>query len=123
MWMHLAEIVRQQIVKRSIRVFTGIGRQLRQGDLTGDGLLNKYELEKSLVDFHISIPQEVSCLSYASACPIDEAGGAMFWGCLSICACVPGRRNSLTRLPSTSSFFSLNTVLLWTKLWHKRFDI
>lgn len=60
----LIEIVRQQIAKRSIRVFTGIGRQLRQGDLSDDGLLNKYELEKSLVDFHISIPQEVSCMAY-----------------------------------------------------------
>jgi len=60
----LTEIVRQQIAKRSIRVFTGIGRQLRQGDFSGDGLLNKYELEKSLVDFHITVPQDVSYLSY-----------------------------------------------------------
>jgi len=56
----LTEIVRQQIATRSIRVFTGIGRQLRRGDFSGDGLLNKYELEKSLVDFHISVPQDVS---------------------------------------------------------------
>ena len=60
----LTAIVRQQIATRSIRVFTGIGRQLRQGDLNGDGLLNKYELEKSLVDFHISIPQDVSYLCH-----------------------------------------------------------
>jgi len=63
--MYLTEIVRQQIAKRSIRVFTGIGRQLRRGDLSGDGLLNKYELEKSLVDFHVSIPQEVNCFFFA----------------------------------------------------------
>ena len=58
----LTEIVRQQISTRGIRVFTGIGRQLRQGDLNGDGLLNKYELEKALVDFHIIVPQDVSHL-------------------------------------------------------------
>lgn len=59
----MTEIVRQQIAKRGIRVFTGIGRQLRQGDLNGDGLLNKFELEKSLVDYHITVPQDVSYFS------------------------------------------------------------
>jgi len=56
----LTESVRRQIASRGIHVFTGIGRQLRQGDLSADGILNKYELEKSLVDFHISIAQYVS---------------------------------------------------------------
>ena len=61
----MTELVRQQIVKRSIRVFTGIGQQLRQGDLNGDGLLNKFELEKSLVDFRITLPQRVSYIGHA----------------------------------------------------------
>jgi len=47
-------------------VITGIGRQLRHGDFSGDGLLNKFELEKSLVDFHIGVPQDVSYLCHTS---------------------------------------------------------
>lgn len=58
------DVVRRQIGKRGIKVFTGIGRLLRKGDLNGDGLINKFELEKSLVDFRINIPQGVS-LSYS----------------------------------------------------------
>jgi len=55
-----AEIVRRQIGKRGVRAFTGIGRLLRRGDATEDGLLNKFELEKALIDFHINITEDVS---------------------------------------------------------------
>jgi len=58
----LTDITRQQIGKRGIKVYTGIGRLLRKGDLNGDGLINKFELEKSLVDFRVNIPQGVSYL-------------------------------------------------------------
>jgi hypothetical protein len=54
------DIVRRQIGKRGIKVFTGVGRLLRKGDMNGDGLINKFELEKSLVDFRIDVPQGVS---------------------------------------------------------------
>lgn len=50
--------MRHQILKRGIKTYTGIGRQMRRG-ATADGILNKYELEKALIDFHIQIPQEV----------------------------------------------------------------
>ena len=46
---------------------------------------------------------------YASARPIDGAGGIMFLGCPSLCACIIARvcvkRHSLTSLLSFSSLF------------------
>lgn len=52
------EIVRLQICKKGIWTYTGIGRLLRKGDLNGDGIINKFELEKALIDFRITIPQD-----------------------------------------------------------------
>ncbi len=37
----------------------GLERLLRQFDREGDGQINRVELEKALLDFHIDIPQEV----------------------------------------------------------------
>ena len=53
-------IVREQIKSRGIKVFTGLGRHLRQVAKDTDGAkVNKYELEKALINFHIQVPQEV----------------------------------------------------------------
>lgn len=56
----LLDIVKRQVGKRGIKLFTGIGRLLRRGDLNNDGLINKFELEKSLIDFRVNIPQDAS---------------------------------------------------------------
>ena len=39
-----------------------MGHLLRQLDQEGDGRLNKYELEKALVDYHIDVPNEVAII-------------------------------------------------------------
>ena len=60
--MCLSGIVKHQIQKRGIRAWRGMGHLLRQLDQEGDGRLNKYELEKALVDYHIDVPNEVAII-------------------------------------------------------------
>ena len=43
-----------------MKVLTGIGRLFRKQDSSGDGQMNKYELEKALIDYHINVDQDVS---------------------------------------------------------------
>ncbi|CAH1799757.1 unnamed protein product, partial [Owenia fusiformis] len=50
--------VRNKLKKRGIKTVTGLGSNFRKADRSGDGLINKFELEKSLIDFHIEIPDE-----------------------------------------------------------------
>lgn len=54
-------IVRSQMKKRAVKAYTGIGRELRKlaAEARDNGKLNKFELEKVLVDFHISVPDQV----------------------------------------------------------------
>ena len=47
-------------------MWTGLGRYYRRLDQEGDGRLNKYELEKGLIDFHVELPQEVRDASVKS---------------------------------------------------------
>lgn len=54
-----SDIVRPQIQKRGVKVYTGLCRHYHRLDEAGDGQLNIAELEKSLIDFHIDVPQEV----------------------------------------------------------------
>lgn len=57
----IAGIVRRQIPKRGLRVYTGLGRLFRKASkFNEDEKVNKYELEKGLIDFCIEIPQDVS---------------------------------------------------------------
>ena len=52
-------------------MWTGLGRYYRKLD-EGNGQLNKYDLEKGLIDFHIELPQEVSKVqisTHAFKCP------------------------------------------------------
>ena len=56
------DIVQAQIGQRGIKVWTGLGRYYRRLDEQHDARLNKYELEKGLIDFHIEVPQEVRVL-------------------------------------------------------------
>ena len=60
----LAADIRQQLRKRGVTVMTRLGRLLRSADESGDGKLNKYELEKALVDFHINIEDEVKSCTF-----------------------------------------------------------
>ena len=57
-----ADVVQAQIRQRGIKVWTGLGRYYRRLDEQHDARLNKYELEKGLIDFHIEVPQEVRVL-------------------------------------------------------------
>ena len=56
---HLSDCVRSQIRKRGIKVFMGLCALYQKLDEDGTGRLNKVELDKSLLDFHIEVPQEV----------------------------------------------------------------
>ena len=49
----------RQLKKRGSKTLMGLERLLRQFDREGDGQINRVELEKALLDFHIDIPQEV----------------------------------------------------------------
>ena len=39
---------------------TGLAKMFHKLDENGDGKLNKYELEKALIDFHVEVSDEVS---------------------------------------------------------------
>ena len=53
-------MVHGQLKKRGIRTITGLGSSLRELDRDRDGMINKVELEKALLEYHINIPQDVS---------------------------------------------------------------
>ena len=55
-----SESVQKQLRRRGVKVLTGLGRLFRSHDRSGDGRLNKYELEKALIDYHIDVDQDVS---------------------------------------------------------------
>ena len=73
----ILDLVYKQICQRGVIVFLGVGRQLRAlfesekggAGKSNTGVLNMYDLEQSLIDFHINIPQAVSItwhLSYTN---------------------------------------------------------
>ncbi|KAF6016382.1 CAPS2 [Bugula neritina] len=50
--------VREMIRKRGVRTLTGLSAHFRRSDRTGDGMLDRYELQNALRDFHIQLDQE-----------------------------------------------------------------
>nr|XP_006815110.1 PREDICTED: LOW QUALITY PROTEIN: calcyphosin-2-like [Saccoglossus kowalevskii] len=50
--------VRKQLKKRGIRTLTGMGQHFRKIDQSGDGLLNRSELQKALKTYHIDIDEK-----------------------------------------------------------------
>ena len=61
----VADVVRSQIKNRGVKVFTGLLRRYSKSQDQDNGVINRYELEKGLIDFRIDIPQEVKlCFVY-----------------------------------------------------------
>ena len=58
------DIVRKQISKRGIKVYMGITNYLHRIADHSTGLVNKYDLERALVDYHVIIPQDVSISNF-----------------------------------------------------------
>ncbi|XP_064628756.1 calcyphosin-2-like [Lineus longissimus] len=54
----LQALVQEKLKKRGVRTVTGLGSYFRSLDETGDGVLNKYELEQALVKYHINLSDE-----------------------------------------------------------------
>ncbi len=55
----LAACAKKQLKKRGSKTLLGLASLFRQLDGQQDGQINRVELEKGLMDFHIDIPQEV----------------------------------------------------------------
>lgn len=56
----LTELIRAQVENRGIKTMTGLFHYLQKQDINGDGCLNKYELEKALIEYHIDVDDEVT---------------------------------------------------------------
>lgn len=52
-------VVQKQLRKRGVKVLTGLSRLFRRYDTSGDGQLNKYELEKALMEYRIDLEQDM----------------------------------------------------------------
>lgn len=53
-------MVKQQLQKRAVKTMMGLGQHFRKMDRSGDGLLDRHELQKALESYHIRIPDEVN---------------------------------------------------------------
>lgn len=53
-------MVKKQLQKRAVKTMMGLGQHFRKMDSSGDGLLDRDELQKALEAYHIRIPDEVS---------------------------------------------------------------
>lgn len=51
-------MVRKQLQKRAVKTMMGLGQHFRRMDQSGDGLLDRHELQKALDSYHIRIPEE-----------------------------------------------------------------
>ena len=47
------------IKKRGVKTLTGLSAHFRRCDRTGDGMLDRYELQAALNDYHINLTPEV----------------------------------------------------------------
>ena len=52
-------MVWKQLQKRAVKTMMGLGQHFRRIDQSGDGLLDRRELQKALDTYHISIPEKV----------------------------------------------------------------
>ena len=52
-------MVKRQLQKRAVKTLMGLGQHFRKIDQSGDGLLDKHELQRALQSYHITIPEEV----------------------------------------------------------------
>lgn len=48
------------IKKRGVKTLTGLSAHFRRSDRTGDGMLDRYELQSAIKDYHIHLTPEVS---------------------------------------------------------------
>ena len=55
-------LVKKQLQKRAVKTMMGLGQHFRKMDSSGDGLLDRHELQKALEAYHIRIPDEVSII-------------------------------------------------------------
>ena len=51
--------IQSLIKKRGVRTLTGLSAHFCRCDRTGDGLLDRFELEQALKDYHINLSKEV----------------------------------------------------------------
>ncbi|KAL9985116.1 hypothetical protein ACROYT_G007483 [Oculina patagonica] len=51
-------VVKKQLQKRAVKTMMGLGQHFRKMDSSGDGLLDRHELQKALETYHIRIPDE-----------------------------------------------------------------
>lgn len=56
------ESVRRQISRRGIKVYLGLAHHLRTLADPDTGLVNKYDLERSLIEYSIKVSQDVRYL-------------------------------------------------------------
>ena len=51
--------IQSLIKKRGVRTLTGLSAHFCRCDRTGDGLLDRFELEQALKDYHINLSKQV----------------------------------------------------------------
>lgn len=55
---NIQSMVKKQLQKRAVKTMMGLGQHFRKMDQSGDGLLDRCELQKALETYHIRIPDE-----------------------------------------------------------------
>jgi len=55
---NVQNLVKKQLQKRAVKTMMGLGQHFRKMDSSGDGLLDRDELQKALEAYHIRIPDE-----------------------------------------------------------------
>lgn len=63
-----------QLQKRAVKTLMGLGQQFRKIDQSGDGLLDRHELQRALQTYHITIPDEVCTIAtfFPSSFPVKS---------------------------------------------------
>ena len=55
----ISDTVKKQLQKRAIKTMMGLGKHFQTLDRSGDGVLDKQELQQALAFYHIQVPDEV----------------------------------------------------------------
>ncbi|VTJ83030.1 Hypothetical predicted protein, partial [Marmota monax] len=54
----IQDVLKEKLLKRGVRILTGLGKHFQQLDKEGNGLLDKADLKQALKVFHLEVLEE-----------------------------------------------------------------
>ncbi|XP_005625697.2 calcyphosin-2 isoform X6 [Canis lupus baileyi] len=72
------DVLKEQLLKRGVRILTGLGKYLKQLDKEGTGLLDKAAVKRALQEFHLQVSEDA--LESAWQVLEGDAGGKADYG-------------------------------------------